>query len=376
MVSTESSSLLDHFSPLPDPRVDRQKKHNLQEILVIAICGVICGAEDWVSIEDFGNAKIDWFKKYLNLENGIPSHDTFGRVFSLIDPTEFERCFLSWVQAVFRKTNQDIVPIDGKTIRRSYDKESGKAAIHMVSAWSTKNRIALGQVKTEEKSNEITAIPALLELLDLSGCIVTIDAMGCQQKIAEKIIDGKADYVLAVKKNQPRLYEDIVTWWEDLLSRPKEKAGWDYLETLDKDHGRIESRKYWIYSDLEQWQGRHAWAGIKSIGIVQSTRCVNNQEHVETRYYISSVTEVQTFAESVRSHWGIENSLHWVLDVAFNEDQSRARKGYAAENASVLRKVALNLLKTEKTSKLGVKNKRLKAGWDTGYLEKVIMSKN
>jgi predicted transposase YbfD/YdcC len=373
MSSLDSTSILDHFTGISDPRIDRKKLHNLHEMFVIAICAVICGAEDWVSIEEFGCTKQEWFKGFLVLENGIPSHDTFGRVFARIVPEEFEVCFLNWVQAVFRKVGDDIIPIDGKTLRHSYDREDEKAAIHMVSAWSVKNHVVLGQLKVDDKSNEITAIPKLLELLDISGCIVTIDAMGCQTNIAEKIVTGGGDYVLALKGNQGRLHEDVHLWMDDLLEHPEIHSSLEHYETVEKDHGRIEIRKYWLYSKIDELPGRFAWEGIQSIGCVQAKRMIGDSESSETRYYISSLNKVQRFAEAVRSHWAVENSLHWILDVSFNEDQSRIRKDNGAENFSILRRIALNLLKNEESAKVGIKNKRLKAGWDNKYLMKVLL---
>ncbi len=374
LLATDQKSIINHFSSITDPRIIKKNKHNLIDIIVITICGAICGADDWVSIAEHGKIKYEWFKTFLELPNGIPSHDTFGRIFSIISVKEFEESFLSWIHTVFNVTGGQVIPIDGKTVRRSHDKSSNKAAIHVVSAWASNNMISLGQIKTNEKSNEITAIPELLDLLEINGCIVTIDAMGCQKNIINKIIiDKKADYVIALKGNQGSLHEDIKLYFEDAKQNNFKDISYDYHETIDGDHGRIETRKYYIISDIDWLQGKENWTKLTSIGMVISERDTGDKVSNETRYFICSIKkDAKLFAKSVREHWGIENKVHWVLDIAFREDESRMRKGNSAINFSVVRHIALNLLRHEKTSKIGIKNKRLKAGWDNGYLLKVL----
>jgi predicted transposase YbfD/YdcC len=373
---TGIGSIAKHFSKVKDPRVERTKRHKLLEILVIAICGVICGADSWVDIELFGKTKLEWLKTFLKLPNGIPSHDTFGRVFRAIDPEEFEHSFMEWVQAINEMTQGQVIAIDGKQLRGSHDSESGKAAIYMVSAWATENQLVLGQRKVDEKSNEITAIPKLLKLLEITGCIVTIDAIGTQTKIAKTIIEQGGDYLLAVKENQGNLYEDIHDLFEDDQKYNFEGAPYDYAKTVDKDHGRIEIRECWTISDLEYLANireRERWHGLKTLVMITSERRIGEETEIETRYFITSLaSDAQRILKVKRSHWGIENRLHWVLDIAFNEDQSRVRKDNAPQNFAVLRHMALNMLKQEKTAKGGIKAKRLQCGWNANYLLKVL----
>lgn len=373
MRSKKKRSLLEHLKSISDPRIDRQKRHKLEDILAIAVCAIICGADDWVSIELFGKSKRKWFKTFLDLPNGIPSHDTFGRVFSLIAPSHFQQCFINWVESVTDILEGQVVAIDGKTLRRSHDKKSGKSAIHMVSAWAAKNHMVLGQVKTEEKSNEITAIPELLEVLNISGCIVTIDAMGCQTKIAAKIIEKDADYILALKGNQGNLAEGVEAFFTKADNNEYKGMSVDFYETKDVNHGRVEYRRYWTIDNIGEIEGAKSWKGLNIVGMVESERIVDEEVSIEHRYYISSMeNNAKNFGDGVRAHWGIENSVHWVLDIAFREDESRVRTGNAPENLAVTRHIALNLLKNEKTAKVGVKNKRLKAGWDNSYLAKLL----
>jgi predicted transposase YbfD/YdcC len=346
----------------------------LINILVIALCAAVCGADNWVEIELFGESKREWFAQFLDLTNGIPSHDTFGRVFGLLDAEQFQRCFINWVQAICEVLNGQVVAFDGKTLRRSHNRSAGKEAIHMVSAWATEAQLVLGQIKVDDKSNEITAIPALLDLLDLSGCIVTIDAIGCQKEIAKQIVEQDADYVLALKANQGTLYQDAQTLFDD--AQAIDFADCDYHKTVDKGHGRIEIRECWTTAHPEYLTALYKpeeWAGLQTVSMVRAERRIGEKRETETRYYIASLPgNARQLLNAVRSHWHIENRLHWSLDVTFREDDSRIRTGNAAQNMATLRHMALNLLKQEQSTKRSMRGKRLKAGWDEDYLAQIL----
>lgn len=354
--------LIDSFAEMEDPRMNRCKKHNLTDIVAISICAVLCGADSWDEIESFGISKKKWLKTFLELPNGIPSHDTFNRLFSNLNPDQFETAFSNWVASLIIAVKGEVVAIDGKTIRGA--KVNGKSPIHMVSAWACENSIVLGQVKVSEKSNEITAIPELLSKLAIEGCTVTIDAMGCQENIVSKIKEAKAEYVIAVKGNQGSLYEQIMDEFRFSKNQPKEAD-------IDFEHGRIETRKCTVIKEFKHITNQEKWNGLKTIVRMESIREFKNKGKTEsaTRYYISSLdVDEKTFQKTIRNHWHVENKLHWILDVSFGEDASRKRNGNASQNFSLITKIALNLAKNEKTCKLGVKSKRKKAGWDENYL--------
>ena len=370
-------SLTEHFARLEDPRVERTKVHLLLDIVTIALCAVIAGAESWNDIEDFGVGMEDFFADFLELPGGIPSHDTFNRVFGAINPVQFRECFLGWMRAVASVLPAQVIAMDGKTVRGSRDAWSGRGPIHMVSAWATENRLVLAQVKVDEKSNEITALPELLRCLTITGCIVTIDAMGCQREIAQQIIDQRADYVLALKGNQGTLHVDVEDSFAQALQAGFAGIEHDYAEAVNKGHGRIERRRSFVLADPEvmAWiQEQHKWPGLAAIGMVQARRDDGKQRKEEARYYLlSRRLSASQFGDAVRGHWGIENRVHWVLDVAFHEDASRIRAGHAAENLAVVRHIALNLLQRHPTKRRSsIRTRRLKAGWDRAYLLELL----
>lgn len=369
------SSIMQDFYDLPDPRDDLNRKHLATDIVAITICGVISGAEGWNEIERFGKNRKGWLESFLLRPNGIPSHDTFRRFFLLLDPDAFSRRFLGWTRKVSQITDGEVVAIDGKTLRRTYQ-DQGQDALHMISAWATHAGMSMGQVRESTKSNEITAIPKLLDLLSLENCLVTIDAMDCQKEIAKKIVSKKAGYVLAVKGNQGKLHEQIREFFEDSIRLGFQDVVYEKVQTIEKDHGRTEERTYYMVTELDWLEGKDSWVGLKAVGMVISKVKAKGKTTTEKRFYIATLTagEIKVLAQAIRSHWGIENSLHWFLDVNFREDQSRKRKDNSAINFSFIVKIALNLLKREKTFKGSIRGKRLEAAWNPEYLEKVISS--
>lgn len=369
-------TLVECLSDLKDTRKQIGQDHKFIDILVIAVCAVICGADGFTGMENFGKAKEDWLKTFLELPQGIPSHDTFGRVFARIKPHEFQRCFLRWVQGVSRRVDGEIVPIDGKTLRRSHDRSHGQAAIELVSAWASSNRLTLGQIKVAAESNEITAVPELLKVLALEGCLVTLDAINTQKKTIAVIVEQKADYVVALKGNHEKLLEAVTDLTEAVAQDRTINVLFDTHQSVDGEHGRIETRRYLQVAAQDWLPEKEQWRNLQSVGVVESRREINGQATTERRYYLSSLpVDAKRFAEAVRTHWSIENSCHWILDVAFREDDSRVRTGFAAENLGLVRRLALSLLQQEKSLKVGIQIKRLTAGWDNKYLLKVLNGK-
>jgi predicted transposase YbfD/YdcC len=367
-------TIADHFGQMEDPRVEWSIQHKLIDIITIAICAVICGADTWVDIETYGLAKKEWFKQFLELSNGIPSHDTFARVFARINPEQFQQSFLGWIKSISNVTEGEVIAIDGKTLRHSYDHAQAQGAIQIVSAWATANRLVLGQVKVDSKSNEITAIPELLKVLSLRGCIVTIDAMGCQKEIVKLIAQQEADYVITLKKNQGSLYKRVEALFSEALRSKYQEFTHSTNRSSEQNHGREETRYCVMLSNIQhQIDPEEEWQNLQSIARADVMRTVKSKTKIETRYFISSLpNNAKLLADSVRQHWGIENSLHWILDVAFREDDSRIRKDNAPQNFAILRHIAHSLLQQNKSVKTGIKNKRLKAGWDNEYLAEVL----
>jgi predicted transposase YbfD/YdcC len=365
--------IAEYFQELTDPR-RREVTYPLINIVVMALCAVLSGADDFVSIAHWAETKREWLANFLDMSAGVPSHDRFNAVLGAIKPAEFEKCLLSWITALHQITDGQVIAIDGKTLRRSFDAASSKAPIHMVSAWATANHVSLGQVVTDEKSNEITAIPKLLELLEIQGCLVTIDAMGCQREIAAQIVAQGGDYVLAVKENQPKLYEEIQEFFSAQLEDECRSVACRRFESHEKGHGREDDRYYYLAKRPEKFSQAAKWVALAAIGMaVRVTRTKDGKETSDVRYYaVSRYLSGQKFAAAVRGHWGIENSLHWQLDVTFAEDQCRLRKGCADANFSLLRRTALSLLKNNSTPNVGLKNTRLCAAWNDDYRLQVL----
>lgn len=374
-----ANSIEEHFVDLPDPRRGQGKRHKLSDMIIIAVTAVICCADNWSDVADFGNAKLKWFSTFLDLPHGIPCVDTFERVFARLDPDAFERCFMSWTGALAGSSRGKLLAIDGKKIRRSFEHAwDHSAATHLLSVFAHENETVLGQLSVDCKENEIVAIPKLLKLLDLTGATVTIDAMGCQGEITAKITENDGDYVLAVKENQPTLHDALKRNLDEMILEKFRGVPHRFVETVDGDHGRIETRRVWVTDQLDDWleeSQRSRWAGLKSVAVVESVREVPAQKtSIQRRYFLSSLggTDAPRMAKIIRGHWSVENKLHWVLDVSFGEDLARQRKDHSAENFIRLRRIALNLLRRETTRKRGIKGKRLNAAWDHDYLLKLL----
>jgi predicted transposase YbfD/YdcC len=372
------TSILAYFAEVDDPRIEKNQKHPLINLISIAILGVICGADTWVDIERYGNAKQEWLGTFVDLRNGIPSHDTFGRVFRWLDAEQFRTQFIAWTQRICELTDGQVVALDGKKLRRSHDQQHERDGIWMVSAWAGENRLVLGQIKVDDKSNEITAIPRLLSALDLSGCVVTVDALSTQTAIAQQIVEADADYILPVKDNQGTLYEDMILLFDGFETEEYGHVLYDTAKWVTEGHDRREIRQCWVVQQPEYRaylrRGRD-WAKLTSLVKLLTIRQTATKTEVTTRYFISSrMATAQAFLNWIREHWQIENGLHWVLDIAFREDESRIRKDHAPQNMAVLRHMALNLLKQETSVKVGIAAKRKMAGWDNTYLLKVLCS--
>jgi len=370
-------SILEHFSVITDPRRTCGKLHKLDKILTLAVLAIISGAESWVDIEEFGKCHEEWLSTFLDLEGGIPSHDTIGRVFGILDPHEFQQCFISWVETLRKPIEGEIISVDGKTLRRSFDKANGDLPFHIVSAWANENGLSLGQQQVIGKSNEITAIPELLKLLALDGCIVTIDAMGCQKEITKQIRDKKADYVLALKDNHKNLHRRAKSFFKEHEKNNFADPRVESYKTSEKDHGRFEERSYYFTTEINCLLPFEDWSDLHSVGMVVARRTIKGKTSTQTRYYISSLKEnsIADFSRAVRVHWGIENKLHWILDVCMREDQSRVRKNYAAQNFAALRKIALNLIKLDKTPKKSFRLKKYRASLLPEYALSCLVNK-
>ena len=369
---TAPGGLIEHFSKLEAPRVDRNKKHELIDVIVLCVCAVLSGAEGWSDIEEFGRTKLDWLRRYVPLANGVPVDDTIARIISALSVSGFQECFMSWMKEAVELGEGELIALDGKTHRRSHDRKRGVKALHLVSAWACRNGVVLGQVKTDEKSNEITVVPELLERLELKGCIVTLDAMGCQRAIAAQVQEGGGDYVLSLKRNHRGLEAEVRGYFEAAREEDYNRPEIGNEETSEEGHGRIEHRSYFLSTDLSSLSGVEKWRGLKGIGLVESERHGEGRVSIEQRYYLTSLGDVKRFQQAVRSHWGIENQLHWRLDVTFREDESRIRRGNGPHNMGVIRHVAMNLLKGEKT-KISYRKKRVRAALNDDFRAKLLM---
>ena len=366
-------SIAFHFAALTDPRVDRTKAHSLHDILVIALCAMLCGAEGFVDFEEFGKCRRSWLRTILELPNGIPSHDTFRTVFGMLDPKQFADCFRSWTESLRKAVSGEIVALDGKTVRRSHHQAKGRGPIHMVSAWARENGLVLGQIQVDEKSNEITAIPELIRSLNLAGCIVTIDAMGCQTKIAEEVAAAKADYVLALKGNQSTIHGEVKNFLEDAAANAFAGLNVDRFETTERGHGRKETRRYAITEEVDWLSDGSRWKNLRSIAMVESIREIQGVSTTERRFFLCSIAaDARELARAVRGHWAIENTLHWCLDVTFKEDQCRVRTEFSTQNLALLRHMTINILKGDVTTKRSIKGKQKNAGWDNSYLIQLL----
>lgn len=376
MTEKPTAAIEAHFGSIEDPRVEYLVRHPLMNIITIALCAIIAGADNWSEVATFGERRKEWLGRFLDLSQGTPSHDTFSNLFGMLDRQQLQNGFISWVRAVYQRVRGEVVAVDGKKLRHSFDTASAQPMITMVNAWATEAELVLGQLKVDEASNEITAIPELLRLLDLQGCIVTIDAIGCQRDIAAQIVEQGADYLLAVKSNQEQLYEDIKLFFRLAAENGFVKVDYTHARSVNKGHGRIEVRDCWAISGEESLQflrGYVDWPRLQTIVRIDSQRRIAGKVAHETRFFISSLAnDAQHLLHVKRSHWAIENELHWVLDIAFREDDSRVRLGHGAENLATLRQMALNLLKQEKSAKGGIHNKRMQAAWDEDYLVKVL----
>jgi predicted transposase YbfD/YdcC len=369
VTKTQFISLLTLLEEVPDPRVTATVDHDLPDILTIALCTILCGGDSFYDMEQFGEVRLDWLKTFLRLRHGAPTHDTYNRVFQALDPERFGDCLARWTQSVRTVLGGEVVALDGKTLRRAL--KQGEDPRVIVSAWATESGLLLGQRKVKNKSNEITAVPELLRALQLAGCIVTADALHCQKHIAKEIKEADAEYVLALKGNQGTTFAEVKSFLDDAIQRHESHLV--TLETVDKEHGRLEVRRYWQTEKLEWFADRQKWEGLQSVGVVEARRTVQGKESVERRYYLSSLkSEVAKFAKAVRGHWGVENRLHWVLDVVFGEDESRARSGFAAENLAATRRLAVNLLRRDKTCKRSIKGKLMRAAIDPDYLKLIL----
>jgi predicted transposase YbfD/YdcC len=371
VTKTQLVSLLTILEEVPDPRVTAIVDHDLPDLLTIALCTILCGGDSFYDMEEFGEVRLDWLKTFLRLRNGAPTHDTYNRIFQALDPESFGDVLARWTQSVRRVLGGEVVALDGKAVRRALNR--GEDARVIVSAWATESGLLLGQRKVKNKSNEITAVPELLRALELAGCIVTADALHCQKDIAKEIIEADADYVLALKGNQGTAFTEVKAFLDEAIQRRESHLV--FTQTTDKGHGRVEVRRYWQTEKTGWFADREAWVGLRSVGVVEARRTVNGQDSVERRYYLSSLpANAEKFGRAVRGHWGVENGLHWVLDVVFGEDQSRARSGYAVENLAATRRLAINLLRRDNTCKRSIKGKLLRAAIDPDYLKHILSS--